>query len=636
MATYLLIRDVLKYEADLWEIPFGAQTPYDRAALGYVHINAELFPSDDVSSQIAYYTLVTKQLNDVGAQGYVGKAGWFVPPYMVTKEKNDHKILTDYKALTFDDVRKQFPAFDPKKYDIKNNSQRRKMVEKFSCYKTYCPNGYYVPPQCEKNPSKCIELIAANPDYSGGLNEQMIVNFDLPVVIVWLGEGDDGWETEAQRRLKKKENFLMYDWIPTPFIKINNMQRVNFPEWYPECYVNRTFNPDGDIRCDFPADIIQKVAWSTLREVAPSADEFIRRFKVTGLMMDDLFYRLDDSNKSKTVEQEFDAVCGWLKDSDDWTRWIPVPVEPTRNSFGTWAIALIITVAALNMLSCFIMGVAVFIFRKRTIIRLSEPVFLYIMLFGALLISVGAILNVVPDPLETYSCQITVWFICIGFTFVFGSLITKTFRLVWVFFQIKRSGPAMVGFTFKLTHLIYMLGVLLMIDAIILGIWTGADTLEATVVQDDNSLIEYWILCRSEHDVTYIIILAFYKCIIIAIGGVMAFLSRNLPNVLNESYFIFLSIYNVGFFTAIILPVSAILYNDPEASLMVRELGVLLGCFATVALTILPKMYVIYKKKHGAAEDDAVVDNLKVKKSSGGPKSSSRNNTNNSQSGSNH
>jgi len=51
------------------------------------------------------------------------------------------------------------------------------------------------------------------------------------------------------------------------------------------------------------------------------------------------------------------------------------------------------------------------------------------------------------------------------------------------------------------------------------------------------------------------------QCVVIAIGAVLAFLSRNLPNVLNESHYIFLAIYNVCFFTAIVLPVSAILYE---------------------------------------------------------------------------
>jgi len=101
-------------------------------------------------------------------------------------------------------------------------------------------------------------LIAANPDYSGGLNEQVIVNFDLPVVIVWLGEGQGGWEYEAQKRLDRKEGFLMYNWTPNPSQFINMLVRVNFPGWSPECYFNRTFEPDGSIRCDFPADILEK------------------------------------------------------------------------------------------------------------------------------------------------------------------------------------------------------------------------------------------------------------------------------------------------------------------------------------------------------------------------------------------
>jgi len=94
---------------------------------------------------------------------------------------------------------------------------------------------------------------------------------------------------------------------------------------------------------------------------------------MSGLMIDELFYRLDQANKSlDSFEREFEAVCGWLRDDPEasWTRWIPVPVEPSRNSFGSWAVALIITVAVLNAVLCFGMGIAVHIFRKRTIVRL--------------------------------------------------------------------------------------------------------------------------------------------------------------------------------------------------------------------------------------------------------------------------
>jgi len=135
-------------------------------------------------------------------------------------------------------------------------------------------------------------------------------------------------------------------------------------------------------------------------------------------MMDSLLNRLNAANHSLPYyEREFEAVCGWLREDSSWTKWVPVPVEPTRNSFGSWAVALIIAIAIVNAVLCFGMGVAVHVFRKRTIVRLrfvinllfhldscptdyryhhstSEPIFLYIMIFGSILISVGCYLSV--------------------------------------------------------------------------------------------------------------------------------------------------------------------------------------------------------------------------------------------------
>jgi len=98
------------------------------------------------------------------------------------------------------------------------------------------------------------------------------------------------------------------------------------------------------------------------------------------------------------------------------------------------------------------------------------------------------------------------------------------------------------------------------------GVWSGVYPLQATVVTDDNNQLEYNILCRSNNDDAFIIALAVYKCILIGVAAIMAFLGRNLPNVLNESYFTFLTVYNVAFFTAIILPVTAVLSDDPEGT----------------------------------------------------------------------
>jgi len=106
--------------------------------------------------------------------------------------------------------------------------------------------------------------------------------------------------------------------------------------------------------------------------------------------------------------------------SDTWKLWIPVPKQAELQEFSTWAVALIIAVAAICLAVFVMSAVLVFVFRKRSIIKYSDPVFIYIMIFGATLATVGVILNVAPNPSEDFSCQIMVWFICCGFTLFFA------------------------------------------------------------------------------------------------------------------------------------------------------------------------------------------------------------------------
>src|SRR5688572_12473640 len=106
--------------------------------------------------------------------------------------------------------------------------------------------------------------------------------------------------------------------------------------------------------------------------------------------------------------------------------------------------------------------------------------FLYIMVLGAIMATVGVILNAIPSPVETWSCQITVWFICFGFTLFFGALFAKTLRLVWIFIQIQEKrnlNPNGKQFLFKKSHLFLVLGGLLLIDLAILMTWTIYDML---------------------------------------------------------------------------------------------------------------------------------------------------------------
>eukprot|EP01102_Stenamoeba_stenopodia_P008791 TRINITY_DN2567_c0_g1_i2.p1 TRINITY_DN2567_c0_g1~~TRINITY_DN2567_c0_g1_i2.p1 ORF type:complete len:703 (+),score=170.60 TRINITY_DN2567_c0_g1_i2:86-2194(+) len=559
MLMALLLQDVLNYPVDFWLVEFGAvQTPWDRAALGWTHFNVEQWLSDDIGGYAEF--VIEKQEVTARVAGYGARIGLYMPTYMVEKQSNKKLIMNHWKSLSDPRVYKQFPKFDPKRYDAIYSSkrERQELLESFSCIRTYCKGGYFIPKQCRKNPTQCRELLAVIPDYATGIIEQLVTNLKLPFVVVYLGQ--DPMLQEVGRRMDKKEPALFFNWVPSLFESQRDITRVYFPDPTPECYANRTYDPFGKIDCDFQFEFLQMLVWKQLSSYAPSAVALYDNYQLSSLDMAVLLNDYSELLKIKDYDEEgrlHDPVCSWLKANPEvWNLWIPIPVEDQELQFSSWVQALIVAVAAISIGFYLLLIGLVFYFRKRTIVKFSEPVFLYIMIIGAILASVGVLLNVVPLPLQTFSCQITIWFICCGFTLFFGSLLLKTFRLVWIFFHIEKVKPQ--NFLFSKLHLALLIMALLAIDAVILGVWTGTDTLESSKVADSNSEIEFWMLCRSDHDVAFIITLAVYKCVLVGLGALMAFLSRHLPNVLNEAYYIGLSVYNVGLFIGIIFPVAAV------------------------------------------------------------------------------
>jgi hypothetical protein len=195
--------------------------------------------------------------------------------------------------------------------------------------------------------------------------------------------------------------------VPTVFVSEESLTRVNFPLYTSKCLHNHTTDEFGPINCDFPTELLQIIAWRQLETYAPSAVELISRLSITEDIMDEFIKAyiklLPKFTTERYQELTHTVVCERFKEHPEvWPLWIPVPVESVRLEFSTWEVALIITVAILVIVLAFIFLFFIFWFRKRTIVRYSEPVFLSTMMVGYILVAVGMILNVVPNPLETY------------------------------------------------------------------------------------------------------------------------------------------------------------------------------------------------------------------------------------------
>merc|ERR1719253_842756 len=93
--------------------------------------------------------------------------------------------------------------------------------------------GYWVPPQCEADPTSCVLMVHVIPGYDTGYLEQNIRNLGLKVIVGYFGfTTHNRIVTEMQA---KGKDVLFYYWGPDPFMKLVDGRRVSFPDYFGGC-----------------------------------------------------------------------------------------------------------------------------------------------------------------------------------------------------------------------------------------------------------------------------------------------------------------------------------------------------------------------------------------------------------------
>jgi glycine betaine/proline transport system substrate-binding protein len=90
---------------------------------------------------------------------------------------------------------------------------------------------------------------------------------------------------------------------------------VKLPDYSEACYAKAK---EGGIACDYPPDVLFKIAWSGLKDKAPDAYQFLKKMKYTN---DDQIAMLAEVDvDKKTAEQ---AARDWIsKHEDVWKAWL--------------------------------------------------------------------------------------------------------------------------------------------------------------------------------------------------------------------------------------------------------------------------------------------------------------------------
>jgi 7 transmembrane sweet-taste receptor of 3 GCPR len=252
----------------------------------------------------------------------------------------------------------------------------------------------------------------------------------------------------------------------------------------------------------------------------------------------------------------------------------------------TIAIA-ITTLTAIIMFVTFLCFVVIFMHRDDPIIRASSPVFLLIMLIGAL-ISFATIFFLAGEP-DGNICRSRAWFICIGFALMFSCLLSKTWRIASIF-----STSSLRVRPISNMELLKYVSVPLALNAFVLLLWSTIDSPDADTITDQTDDDKLFLQCQSDDQWVWQGVLIGINATLVVIGIYLCFRVRKVPSSFNESKWISFSIYSVSVCGLIGIALGSALEEFPAAWYAVLSASILLGVSSIVVFIFFQKLFIVY------------------------------------------
>jgi 7 transmembrane sweet-taste receptor of 3 GCPR len=289
-----------------------------------------------------------------------------------------------------------------------------------------------------------------------------------------------------------------------------------------------------------------------LRNPSPS---ILSQFSLTELQINELFkYWLQQP------EEPREAVCQWVVDNlEELQQYIPrsYPRTLEHSASGGTSSALATFSAALGglaLLLVIITTIMVYEGRNRRVVRYAQIEFLYLLLLGSAMVSVGAILTGLESP-SNGSCVSQIWLIAFGYTLELVPLLVKVSAINKLMSAARRmrrvklqrgslyGGVAIISLLvaaylivwtvidppqrkaqYELTDRQYMMGTGVAADA---NDTSASAMFEATVVQ-----VHYY--CTSNSEAWHFVAIG-WNVILILFATALAFQSRNVNQDFNEA-----------------------------------------------------------------------------------------------------
>lgn len=247
--------------------------------------------------------------------------------------------------------------------------------------------------------------------------------------------------------------------------------------------------------------------------------------------------------------------------------------------------------------------------RHTRIVQASQPAFLIMICFGAVVMSSAIIPLSIDDSVASVkgssrACMAVVWLFSLGFVIIFAALFSKIWRIN------KLMTGAKAFRRLKVTAVDVMLPfvILLSLNVIFLLIWTLADPMyfDRKEICGEGELSSYGVCALGHSSVS----VAMLTCLValsvgaLVLANIQAYKAREFSTEFSESKYVgiaMIGLLQIGFVGA---PVIVLVNANPTASFFVRSALIFVVCMSILLLVFVPKVNYLRKYTRAKKEEE--------------------------------
>lgn len=264
-----LLEEKLGYKVEVVSIDENAQWP--AVSKGDISAVLEIWPSGETHQKgFKQYVEGDKSVNKIGELGVVGKISWYVPKYVV----DEHPELATWEGF--------------------------KKPENAALFKT-------------AETGNSGQFLGGAPSFVQ-YDEELIKNLGIDFKVVFAGS-EQASLAALDAAYSRKQPILLYFWTPHSIHNKYELVAVKLPDYTAECYAEANA---GKKNCDYPPDVLVKVANAKLKDDAPDAYAFLEKFNYSTADQISLIADVDLNKKAPA-----DAAKAWIeKNEKTWSAWL--------------------------------------------------------------------------------------------------------------------------------------------------------------------------------------------------------------------------------------------------------------------------------------------------------------------------